>query len=55
MPFSLKPSASLARSTLRSMGVRIAAVIALTTFFSYLHVLRTLRSKLNPLSATRSA
>jgi len=36
---------SLARSTLISMGVRIAAIIALTTLFSYLHVLRTLRTE----------
>ncbi|MFE8602857.1 ATP-binding protein [Archangium violaceum] len=37
--------APLARSTLIKMGVRIAVVIALTTFFSYLHMLNTLRTE----------
>jgi signal transduction histidine kinase len=37
--------ASLARSTLIHMGVRIAVVIALTTLFSYLHILGTLRTE----------
>ncbi|WPB82049.1 ATP-binding protein [Archangium violaceum] len=36
---------SLARSTLISMGVRIAVIIALTTFFSYLHIFYTLREE----------
>jgi two-component system, NtrC family, sensor kinase len=36
--------ASLARSTLIKMGVRIAVVIALATLFSYLHMLHTLRT-----------
>ena len=39
------PSASLARATLLKMGARIAVVIALTTFFSYLHMLHTLRGE----------
>ncbi len=39
------PRTSLARSTLLKMGVRIAVVIALTTLFSYLHMLRTLRAE----------
>jgi signal transduction histidine kinase len=36
---------SLARSTLLKMGARIAVVIALTTFFSYLHMQRNLRGE----------
>jgi two-component system NtrC family sensor kinase len=39
------PTASLARATLLKMGVRIAVVIALTTLFSYLHMLHTLRKE----------
>ncbi|WP_083681375.1 PAS domain-containing sensor histidine kinase [Archangium sp. Cb G35] len=43
---SLIPArSSLARSTLISMGVRIAVIIALTTFFSYLHIFYTLREE----------
>jgi signal transduction histidine kinase len=42
---TLKPSASLARATLFKMGMRIAIVIALTSFFSYLHMLETLRGE----------
>ena len=38
--------APLARSTLIKMGVRIAVVIALGTFFSYLHLRHTLRTEL---------
>jgi signal transduction histidine kinase len=38
-------SASLARATLFKMGVRVAIVIALTTFVSYLHILETLRDE----------
>ncbi|MFL5351456.1 MAG: histidine kinase, partial [Archangium sp.] len=45
----IQPSASsrvsLARSTLLKMGVRIAVIIALTTFFSYLHMFHTLRTE----------
>jgi signal transduction histidine kinase len=37
--------APLARSTLIHMGVRIAVIIALTTLFSYLHILSTLRTQ----------
>jgi two-component system NtrC family sensor kinase len=39
------PSAFLARATLVKMGVRIAIVIGLTTFVSYLHILKTLRDE----------
>ena len=39
------PRASLARSTLLKMGGRIAVVIALTTIFSYLHILRSIRAE----------
>ncbi len=39
------PSASLARSTLLKMGVRIAVVIALTTLASYLHLLDSVRTE----------
>ncbi|XXF81509.1 ATP-binding protein [Myxococcaceae bacterium GXIMD 01537] len=38
-------SSSLARSTLITMGVRIAVVIALTTFFSYLHIFQSFRAE----------
>jgi two-component system, NtrC family, sensor kinase len=37
--------ASLARTTLIAMGVRIAAIITLATLFSYLHLVRTLRGE----------
>jgi two-component system NtrC family sensor kinase len=37
--------ASLARSTLLKMGARIAVVIALSTLFSYLHMLHALRTE----------
>jgi two-component system, NtrC family, sensor kinase len=36
---------SLARSTLIKMGVRIGAIIALTTLFSYMHMLRSIQSE----------
>ncbi|WP_225412579.1 ATP-binding protein [Stigmatella hybrida] len=36
---------SLARSTLIKMGVRIAVIIALSTFFSYLHMFNALRAE----------
>ena len=42
---SPRTRAPLARSTLIHMGVRIAVVIALTTFFSYLHLHSTLRTE----------
>ncbi|AKJ06247.1 histidine kinase/DNA gyrase B/HSP90-like ATPase [Archangium gephyra] len=42
---SLQSRAPLARSTLLHMGVRIAVIIALTTFFSYLHMFQTLREE----------
>ncbi|MDY7230134.1 ATP-binding protein [Hyalangium rubrum] len=45
MPSIPRPHTSLARSTLISMGVRIAAIIALATFFSYLHLVSTLRTE----------
>jgi two-component system NtrC family sensor kinase len=46
MPSPLStPPASLARATLFKMGVRIAIVISLATFVSYLHILQTLRDK----------
>ncbi|WP_239470677.1 ATP-binding protein [Archangium violaceum] len=45
MPTSNRPRASLAQSTLIKMGVRIAVVIALSTLFSYLHMLHTLRAE----------
>jgi len=45
MPSLPAPSASLARATLFKMGVRVAIVIALTTFVSYLHILQTLRGE----------
>ncbi|HYO54447.1 ATP-binding protein [Archangium sp.] len=37
--------APLARSTLIKMGVRIGVIIALSTFFSYLHMFHTLRTE----------
>ncbi|WP_245682431.1 ATP-binding protein [Archangium gephyra] len=40
-----RPPASLARSTLIQMGVRIGILIALTTLVSYLHMFRTLREE----------
>jgi two-component system, NtrC family, sensor kinase len=40
-----RPSASLARSTLIQMGVRIGVIIALTTLVSYLHMFHTLREE----------
>ncbi len=40
-----RPRAPLARSTLIKMGARIAVVIALTTFFSFLHMQHTLRTE----------
>ncbi|MET0400859.1 MAG: ATP-binding protein [Cystobacter sp.] len=43
-PFTSAPT-SLARSTLIHMGVRIAIIIALTTFFSYLHIVNALRTE----------
>ncbi len=45
MPHNSRPQASLSRSTLVKMGVRIAAVIAMTTLLSYLHVLGTVRAE----------
>ncbi|HEX5745404.1 MAG TPA: ATP-binding protein [Archangium sp.] len=42
---SLPARSSLARSTLINMGVRIAVIIALTTFFSYLHIFYSLRDE----------
>jgi signal transduction histidine kinase len=46
MSFLLSTSSpSLARATLLKMGVRVAIVIALTSFFSYLHLLQTLRGE----------
>jgi len=47
MPPSPTPhaSGSLARSTLLKMGVRIAAIVALTTFFSYLHMVDSVRTE----------
>ncbi|ATB37264.1 histidine kinase [Cystobacter fuscus] len=45
MPLPPRSRAPLARSTLIKMGVRIAVVIALTTFFSYLHMFHTLRTE----------
>jgi two-component system NtrC family sensor kinase len=45
MPHTSLPRAPLARSTLLKMGVRIAVVIVLSTLFSYLHMLRTLRTE----------
>ncbi|WP_257450558.1 ATP-binding protein [Archangium lipolyticum] len=45
MPQPTRLRAPLARSTLLHMGVRIAVIIALTTFFSYLHMYSTLRTE----------
>ncbi|HEX8538557.1 MAG TPA: histidine kinase, partial [Cystobacter sp.] len=39
------PRAPLARSTLLKMGARIAVVIVLSTLFSYMHMLHTLRAE----------
>ncbi|HZI06614.1 MAG TPA: histidine kinase, partial [Archangium sp.] len=44
-PPSSRPRAPLARSTLIKMGARIAVVIALTSFFSFLHMQHTLRTE----------
>ncbi|WP_395851894.1 hypothetical protein [Cystobacter fuscus] len=45
----MQPSSSLraplARSTLLKMGARIGVIIALSTLFSYLHMLHTLRAE----------
>ena len=45
MPPPPRPRAPLARSTLIKMGVHIAVVIALTTFFSFVHMQHTLRTE----------
>ncbi|WP_395841344.1 ATP-binding protein [Archangium violaceum] len=45
MPPSSSPRALLARSTLLKMGVRIGIIIALSTLFSYLHMLYALRGE----------
>jgi two-component system, NtrC family, sensor kinase len=45
MPPSSGPRAPLARSTLLKMGGRIAIIIALSTLFSYLHMLHALRAE----------
>ncbi|WP_257460205.1 sensor histidine kinase [Archangium lipolyticum] len=45
MLLSHRPAASLSRSTLVKMGVRIAGVVALATLFSYLHVLHSVRTE----------
>ncbi|WP_239470673.1 sensor histidine kinase [Archangium violaceum] len=45
MLLSPRSPASLSRSTLLKMGVRIAGVIALATLFSYLHVLNSVRTE----------
>jgi signal transduction histidine kinase len=44
-PITSTPRAPLARSTLIKMGARIAVVIVLSTLFSYLHMLHTLRTE----------
>ncbi|WP_395829851.1 sensor histidine kinase [Archangium violaceum] len=44
MSFS-PPRAPLARSTLIHMGARIGVIVALTTLFSYLHILNTQRGE----------
>lgn len=41
----LDSRSSLARATLLKMGMRIAVVIALSTLFSYLHLVKTLRDQ----------
>jgi signal transduction histidine kinase len=45
MLLPLRPPSSLARSTLIKMGVRVALIIALATFCSYLHMLNSLRTE----------
>jgi two-component system, NtrC family, sensor kinase len=45
MPQPSHPRMPLARMTLLKMGVRIAVVITLSTLFSYLHMLHTLRGE----------
>jgi len=45
MPHLPPPHSPLARSTLIKMGGRIAVVIALSTFFSFLHMRQTLRAE----------
>ncbi|EPX63553.1 sensor histidine kinase [Cystobacter fuscus DSM 2262] len=45
MPLPSSPRAPLARTTLLKMGGRIGVIIALSTLFSYLHMLHTLRTK----------
>ena len=45
MPIPSSSRAPLARSTLLTMGVRIAVVISLATLLSYLHMLNTLRTE----------
>jgi two-component system, NtrC family, sensor kinase len=45
MPSCLSLRTSLARSTLIKMGIRIAVVIALSTFLSYLHISHALRTE----------
>jgi two-component system NtrC family sensor kinase len=45
MPHPLRPHKPLARSTLLKLGVPIAAVISLSTLFSYLHMRHTLRTE----------
>ncbi|WP_257459608.1 ATP-binding protein [Archangium lipolyticum] len=40
-----KAQGSLARSTLIKMGVRIAVIITLATFFSYFHIFRSFRTE----------
>jgi len=42
---ALRPRSSMARKTLLQMGMRIAVVIALGTFFSYLNLFQTLRDQ----------
>jgi signal transduction histidine kinase len=44
MTVTSRPRAPLARTTLIKVGVRIAVIITLSTCFSYLHMLRTLRT-----------
>jgi hypothetical protein len=44
MTVTSSPRAPLARTTLIKVGVRIAVIITLSTCFSYLHMLRTLRT-----------
>ncbi|HYO69510.1 MAG TPA: histidine kinase, partial [Archangium sp.] len=44
MTVTSRPRAPLARTTLINVGARIAIIITLTTFFSYLHMRHTLRA-----------